>query len=79
MKTMFIKNAFCERERIELEESQVTEMVPNVNLGRTMNMRSKFIEELDRRRAAWAAFGPPRETTYQLADPDILTSTTTIH
>ncbi|EPB68172.1 hypothetical protein ANCCEY_12738 [Ancylostoma ceylanicum] len=43
-----------------------------VYLGRSMNMENNLKDELDRRRrAAWAAFGPLREATDQLADPDL--------
>ncbi|EPB75298.1 hypothetical protein ANCCEY_05593 [Ancylostoma ceylanicum] len=40
-----------------------------VYLGRSLNMENDLKEELRRRRrAAWAAFGPPREATDQLTD-----------
>ncbi|KAL6723479.1 hypothetical protein Aduo_018478 [Ancylostoma duodenale] len=71
-KTQFMKNAYCEGKRIELDGSGIKETSSYVYLGRSMNMENNLIEELDRRRrAAWAAFGPLREATDQLADPDL--------
>ncbi|EYC30135.1 hypothetical protein Y032_0005g2468 [Ancylostoma ceylanicum] len=70
-KTQFMKNMYCEGERIELEGSHIMETSSYVYLGRSMNVESNLKDELDRRRAAWAAFGPLREATDQLADPDL--------
>lgn len=71
-KTQFMKNAWCEGQHIELDGSPITETSSYVYLGRSMNMENDMKEELARRqRAAWAAFGPLREVTNQLADPDL--------
>ncbi|EYC11771.1 hypothetical protein Y032_0049g1761 [Ancylostoma ceylanicum] len=67
-----MKNMYCEGERIELGGSHIMETSSYVYLGRSMNMENNLKDELDRRRrAAWAAFGPLREATDQLADPDL--------
>ena len=43
-----------------------------VYLGRSMNMENDLREELNRRRrAACAAFGPLKEATDQLTDPEL--------
>ncbi|EYC04251.1 hypothetical protein Y032_0089g2310 [Ancylostoma ceylanicum] len=63
-----MKNAFCEGERIELEGTQIAETTSCVYLGRSLKMENDLKEELGRRRAAWAAFGPLREATDQLTD-----------
>ncbi|EYC42579.1 hypothetical protein Y032_0526g2947 [Ancylostoma ceylanicum] len=71
-KTQFMKNMYCEGERIELEESHITATSSYVYLGRSMNMENNLKEQLDRRRrAVWAAFGLLWGATYQLADLDL--------
>ncbi|EYC10637.1 hypothetical protein Y032_0054g2471 [Ancylostoma ceylanicum] len=71
-KTKFMKNAFCDGERIELEGTQIAETMSYVYLGRSLNMENDLKEELGRRRrAAWAAFGPLREATDQLTDHEL--------
>ncbi|EYB86158.1 hypothetical protein Y032_0284g1336 [Ancylostoma ceylanicum] len=68
-KTKFMKNAFCDGERIELEGTQIAETIPFVYLGRSSNMENDLKEELDRRRrAAWAAFGSAAD---QLTDHEL--------
>ncbi|KAK6736836.1 hypothetical protein RB195_019496 [Necator americanus] len=69
-KTQFMKNAYCEDERVQLEGSQIVETY--VYLGRSMNMENDLKEKLNRRmRAAWAAFAAVREATDQLRDQDL--------
>ena len=71
-KTQFMKNAWCEGTRVEVGGSPITETNSYVYLGRSMNMENDLEEELGRRRrAAWAAFGPLKEATDQLADPEL--------
>ncbi|EYC19069.1 hypothetical protein Y032_0025g1152 [Ancylostoma ceylanicum] len=62
---------YCEGERIELGGSHIKETSFYVFLGRSMNMEGNLKEELERRRAAWTAFGPLMEATDQLADLDL--------
>ncbi|KAE9413728.1 hypothetical protein Angca_007782, partial [Angiostrongylus cantonensis] len=53
-KTQFMKNPWCEGEKIELDGSLIAETTSYVYLGRSMNMENSMKEELDRRRsAAW--------------------------
>ncbi|KAK6764576.1 hypothetical protein RB195_024775 [Necator americanus] len=71
-KTQFMKNAYCEDGRVQLEGSQMVETSSHIYLGRSMNMENDLKEELNRRmRAAWAAFAAVREATDQLTDQDL--------
>ena len=71
-KTQFMKNAYSEGNGIQLDGSPITETPSYVYLGRSMNMENDLEEELNRRsKAAWAAFGPLREATNQLTDPEL--------
>ena len=71
-KTQFMKNALCEDAEMELEGTPIMETSSYVYLGRSMNMENDLREELNRRRrAAWAAFGPLKEATDQLTDPEL--------
>ncbi|KAE9418395.1 hypothetical protein Angca_004145, partial [Angiostrongylus cantonensis] len=49
-KTQFMKNPWCEGEKIELDDSLIAETTSYVYLGRSMNMENSMKEELDRRR-----------------------------
>ncbi|KAE9419848.1 hypothetical protein Angca_004248, partial [Angiostrongylus cantonensis] len=49
-KTQFMKNSWCEGEKIELDGSLIAETTSCVYLGRSMNMENSMKEELDRRR-----------------------------
>ncbi|KAE9419247.1 hypothetical protein Angca_004818, partial [Angiostrongylus cantonensis] len=61
-KTQFMKNPWCEGEKIELYGSLIVETTSYVYLGRSISMENSMKEELDRRRrAAWAAFDPLKE------------------
>ncbi|KAK6764807.1 hypothetical protein RB195_024942 [Necator americanus] len=63
-KTQFMKNAYCEDGRAQLEGSQIVETSSYAYLGRSMNMENELKEELNRTmRAAWAAFASVREAT----------------
>ncbi|VDM64040.1 unnamed protein product [Angiostrongylus costaricensis] len=53
-KTQFMKNLWCEGEKIEFDGSLIAETTSYVYLGRPMNMENNVNEELDRR-AAWVA------------------------
>ena len=71
-KTQFMKNAYSEGEGIQLEGSPIAETSSYVYLGRSMNMENDLEEELNRRsRAAWAAFGPLKEATDHLTNPEL--------
>ena len=57
---------------MELEGSPIAETPSYVYLGRSMNMENDLEDELNRRsRAAWAAFGPLREATDHLGNPEL--------
>ncbi|VDM53450.1 unnamed protein product [Angiostrongylus costaricensis] len=51
-KTQFMKNPWCEGEKIELDGSLIAETTSYVYLGRSMSMENNMKEELDRRRRA---------------------------
>ena len=50
MKTQFMKNAWCDGGRVEIDGSPIAETKSYVYLGRSMNMDNDMKEELDRRR-----------------------------
>ena len=57
---------------MELGGTPIVETHSYVYLGRSMNMENDLHEELNRRsRAAWAAFGPLREATDHLTNPEL--------
>ncbi|KAK6757899.1 hypothetical protein RB195_015615 [Necator americanus] len=66
-----MKNAYCEDGGVQLEGSQIVETSSYVYLGRSMNMENDLKEELNRMRAAWAAFAAVRDATDQLTDQDL--------
>ncbi|KAE9417369.1 hypothetical protein Angca_001092, partial [Angiostrongylus cantonensis] len=49
-KNQFMKNPWCEGEKIELDGSLIAETTSYVYLGRSMSMENSMKEELDRRR-----------------------------
>ncbi|VDM52240.1 unnamed protein product [Angiostrongylus costaricensis] len=70
--TQFMKNSWCEGEKIELEGSPIAEATSYAYLGRPMNMENNMKKKLDRRRrAAWVEFSPLREATDQLDNTKI--------
>ncbi len=71
-KTQFMRNSWSEEGQIVLDGSPIVETTSYVYLGRSINMNNDLKEELGRRqRAAWAAFGPLKEATDQIKDPNL--------
>ena len=71
-KTQFMKNAWADVGQIKIDGTPIKETSSYVYLGRSMNMDNDMREELVRRqKAAWAAFGPLKEVTNHLADPEL--------
>ena len=67
-----MKNALCEDAEMELAGTPIMETSSYAYLRHSMNMENDLREELNgRRRAAWAAFGPLKEATDQLTDPEL--------
>ncbi|VDM64241.1 unnamed protein product [Angiostrongylus costaricensis] len=51
-KTQFMKNPWCENEKIELDGSLTAETTSYVHLGRSINMENSIKKKLDGRRRA---------------------------